>query len=169
MTRTQGLLVVSGVLIAVWLTGVRSGVRGGIAPAPQRVLVADPAVDAITGQADRLRAYLATPAPLGPSRRNPFEFHQDSPPSPSLRQRPGAQGRRLAERPARPQMQLIGVAEDSDTGVPVRTAIVSAMAQLYLVKEGERLLGRYQVVRVAAAAVELKDGESGEVFTLALR
>lgn len=66
-------------------------------------------------------------------------------------------------------MQLVGVAEDrGPDGRTVRTAIVSAMTQLFYAKEGETVAGRYAVVRIAPDAVQLK-GPEGETFTLALR
>jgi hypothetical protein len=76
-------------------------------------------------------------------------------------------GEPTVEREGRPEMQLLGIAEDPSPDGTVRTAVVSAMSQLFVVKAGERVLGRYEVVRVAADAVELRDGE--KIFTLALK
>jgi len=42
------------------------------------------------------------------------------------------------------------------------------MTQLFFVKEGERVLGRYEVVRITPDAVLLKDPD-GQTFALALR
>jgi hypothetical protein len=62
------------------------------------------------------------------------------------------------------------VAEDrTDRGI-VRTAIVSALSgDLYLVKEGETLAGRYKVKAVGADAVELIDTLTNGTKRLALR
>jgi hypothetical protein len=66
-------------------------------------------------------------------------------------------------------MVLSGIAEETSNGHPVRTAVISARGELVFAREGDRVLSRFLVVRIAADAVQLKDGEGGEVFTLALK
>jgi hypothetical protein len=125
----------------------------------------------VQAQTSRLRARLAqAPARTEPV-RNPFIF---APREPARRP-----GRAIvapvpvpdaALLPAEPAIELVGVAEDrTDRGI-VRTAIVSALSgDLYLVKEGETLAGRYKVKAVGADAVELIDTLTNGTKRLALR
>jgi hypothetical protein len=69
----------------------------------------------------------------------------------------------------RPALTLIGVAEDRTTGATVRTAIISAPGQLYLVKEGERVASRYGVARILPDVVELVDTGDATAVRLALK
>ena len=72
--------------------------------------------------------------------------------------------------PAEPAIELVGVAENKTEQGLVRTAIVSALnGDLFLVKEGETLAGRYKVKAVGADAIELTDILSGDTRRLALR
>jgi hypothetical protein len=124
----------------------------------------------LSERAEALREYFATPRPRGPVRRNPFRFGE-APPAAA-----GRRGRLLSEvsptaapAPSRPEMALSGVAEETANGHPLRTAIISVTGQLAFAREGDRVLSRFVVLHVAADAVQLKDGEGGEVFTLALK
>jgi hypothetical protein len=169
MTRAHAWLVVltCGVL-AAW-----AGRRGPASPtAPRARVAAVPAelsVDVIRGHADRLRTRLSSPPPFTAPRRNPFRFHEPAPPPVTARRAEPALRTALGEPPGHPEMKLIGVAEDAGQGAATtRTAIVSAMSQLFFVKEGERVLGRYEVVRITADAAQLRDPD-GSLFTLALR
>jgi len=51
----------------------------------------------------------------------------------------------------------------------VRTAIISAQGQLFLVKEGETLMLRYRVAKISEDVVELIDVGDNSVRRLALR
>src|SRR5260221_4677454 len=62
-----------------------------------------------------------------------------------------------AAAPPQPALKLIGVAEDTAAGGLIRTAIISAPGQVYVVKEGERVTPRYLVARISADVVELQD------------
>jgi uncharacterized protein YcaQ len=70
---------------------------------------------------------------------------------------------------ARPALKLIGVAEDGAAGSPVRTAIISAPDQLYVVREGERVTSRYGVARISPDVVELVDTGDSTELRLALK
>lgn len=123
-------------------------------------------------QASRLRDRLAqAPAPTL-QQRNPFSF-ADRPvtpmraaveatvPEPALVPDPA---------PSEPPLTLIGVAEMAAPLGPVRTAMITgASGDLLMVKVGERVLGRYDVVAIAVDAVQLRDGASGTLRTLVLR
>ena len=54
--------------------------------------------------------------------------------------------------PVRPELRLIGMAEDARDGVTERTAVVSGLNQVYLVKEGEQIAMRFLVKRIGADA-----------------
>jgi hypothetical protein len=71
--------------------------------------------------------------------------------------------------PPRPVLKLIGVAEDSASGNPVRTAIISAPDQLYVVREGERVTSRFGVQRISPDVVELVDTVDASAVRLALK
>lgn len=167
MTRTQVLLVVLAcVLLLAWLTGGSRVVvsRGAAAATPAGAAAAKLAVAGLSDFRSRLGSGAV---PLSPSRRNLFAFAA-KPPSRSI-VRHASTGTPTAQSspPGRPEMRLIGVAEDVEGGRAVRTALISVGGELFFVCEAERLLGRYEVVRVSADAVALKDGDAA--FALALR
>lgn len=68
-----------------------------------------------------------------------------------------------------PPLKLAGIAEDDGPDGPVRTAIISAEGQLFLVKAGDALTSRYRVARVAADVVELTDTIDNSIRRLALK
>ena len=74
-----------------------------------------------------------------------------------------------APAPARPSLQLIGVAEDESAEGTVRTAIVSGLGDLFLVKAGDTLGNQYRVDHVSTDAVQLTDTSTSVTTTLALR
>ncbi len=88
---------------------------------------------------------------------------------------PVASGPALTQAPAAPvaapppALKLAGIAEDAGPGGPIRTAIISGLGQLFLVKEGERVAGRYRVTKIAADLVELADTGDGTVLRLPLK
>jgi hypothetical protein len=69
---------------------------------------------------------------------------------------------------ARPELRLIGMAEDTRDGLTVRTAVVAGLNQVYLVKEGEQIAMRFLVKRIGADAVEVEDLSDSAPLTLAL-
>jgi hypothetical protein len=123
-------------------------------------------------QAGRLRERLAhAPAPRE-AIRNPFRFAERRPAA--------ARPQRtlpLAEAPPpavlqirEPALQLIGVAETNTNDGPVRTALITGgHSELMMVTVGQRILSRYDVVAVAADAVELKDVDTGAIRRLILQ
>jgi Tfp pilus assembly protein PilP len=66
-------------------------------------------------------------------------------------------------------MQLLGIAEDGADSTLERTAVIATPRQVYLVKEGEQIAFRFQVVRIGPDAVELRDLAHDSTFTIALR
>lgn len=68
-----------------------------------------------------------------------------------------------------PALQLIGVAEDAAPDGVVRTAILSGLGDVFLVKAGDVISGRFRVDQIAADAVQLTTISTSSVTTLALR
>ena len=69
---------------------------------------------------------------------------------------------------ARPVLKLIGIAEDDSENGTVRTAIVSGLGDLFLVKTGETIAGQYHVDQVSADAVQITDTATSSPTTLVL-
>jgi hypothetical protein len=69
----------------------------------------------------------------------------------------------------RPVLKLIGIAEDASEDGSVRTAIVSGLGDLFLVKTGETIAGQYHVDQVSADAVQITDTTTSIPTTLVLR
>jgi hypothetical protein len=158
-------LLAGGGLLATWLAvtpatsiaPTRSTLA--VTPAPAGA-VRETTLEELNLQEIRLRDHLAS-APLPPSARNPFRFGQAP-----VRQtpRPEAVAPVIAPAPpAQPVLSLSGIFTDKAT----RTAAITGNDQLYLVKEGELVAGRYTVVTVGADAVTLRD-ESGTETRLSL-
>jgi hypothetical protein len=174
VTRTQAQLALLVVLLATaWLVvgtgGVLPPLRGDQTHSNDAIRD-QPAVGGLPERAEALRAYLATPRPPVPVRRNPFNFREPSRAVPE-RGGPGPAVEIPAPKapPPRPDMALSGIAEDTTSGRPARTAVISTLGQLVFAREGDRVLSRFLVVRIAQDAVQLQDGEGGQVFTLALK
>jgi hypothetical protein len=168
-----------GLLLIAWLAyGAGLSVRQPPAPEePSRPVettgTASLAAD-VQAQTARLKSRLAAaPAPQQPT-RNPFAFAPRAAAKPSARPVGTSEfGAGLAPvplPPAEPAIDLVGVAENRESGKIVRTAIISALSgDLFLVKEGELIVGRYRVKTVGADAVELIDLVVGGERRLALR
>jgi hypothetical protein len=140
-------------------------------PAPPRETDRiDSAGAGLTVRARALEAYLAAPGPRPPAERNPFGFRE--PVRSRGGGRPGARTAAetvAASAAARPEMVLSGIAEETGNGHPLRTAVISTPGELVFAKEGDRVLSRFLVLRIAADAVQLKDDAGGEVFVLTLK
>ena len=71
--------------------------------------------------------------------------------------------------PAAPPLKLAGIAEDAGPDGPQRTAIIAAMGQLFMVKEGDNVTPRYRVAKISDDVVELTDLADGSIRRIALR
>jgi hypothetical protein len=71
--------------------------------------------------------------------------------------------------PPLPVMRLVGVSEDSGPDGPTRKVFISGDGQLFIATEGDTVMGRYKVTKIAADVVELTDIEDHTVRRLALR
>jgi hypothetical protein len=168
---------ITAVVAAVGLTGLMvAGVSRG--PAPQGetsaaqappLVQAEPLLD--TGRLGRLDAM---PGRVD-ARRNPFRFgvHRGGEARPAASATsdswPDDTSAELP-RPARPSLQLLGIAEDVGAdGATVRTAVVSAMNHVHLVREGDQVALRFLVRRVDADGVEVEDLADERLVRLPLR
>ncbi len=170
MTRTLAELVLLAALLAA--LGLIVANRSPVTPvepgrAPATAAYGDAPVDAgLPERAEALRRFLASPPPPAPVRRNPFGFGAAS--AAGARAAGDAADRATPPTP-RPPMELAGIAEETGNGHPVRTAVISAAGQVIFAKEGDRVLSRFLVVRIAADAVHLRDDEGGGEFSLVLK
>jgi len=170
VTRTLAETVLLAALLVVLGLIVASRSRGTPAEqvqAPARAAARDAPVDAgLPARAEALRRYLASPPPPTPVRRNPFGFGVASA---GAARAAGGVAAAAAPPTPRPPMDLAGIAEETGNGHPDRTAVISAAGQVIFAKEGDRVLSRFLVVRIAADAVHLRDDEGGGEFSLVLK
>ena len=162
-------------LLAAWLAsaaglGTPPPIR---APEPQPVpsTGTETLADDVQEQAVRLRERLAAaPAPRRPI-RNPFAFAPRAA-APAARTAPAARSQPMVPPPvvAEPVLTLVGIAADRlPTGI-ARTAIITAESgEIFVVKAGEFIGGRYRVESVGADTVELTDLANASIRRLALR
>ncbi len=173
MKRTIGFGLLS-IAVATWLTAASTpDVRPPAAPLPPaQPSRLDASSATLEAAVTRLHARIG-PTAVPEGRRDLFRFSARAP-------RPG---RTPAPRaidavpdvppaapalPAPPMLTLIGVAEDASPDGPVRTAIVSGLGDVFLVKPGESISGRFRVAAVSAASVDLVDTATSSQTTLTL-
>ena len=171
--KTTATIVTTGGALAAWLAG---GVPANHSAAPLPFAQRSPAptIDARTAALeteigrlhDRLRP---STTPLAPG-RNLFRFHAPAV-APSAAPAPPLPAPAIAPppEPTAPAMRLIGIAEDPGADGPVRIAFISTGGQLFNVKEGETILGRYRIAKITSDVVELTDTIDGSIKRFALR
>jgi hypothetical protein len=108
-------------------------------------------------------------APMPTASRNPFKFDGERPPSAPARTPKPPPAPAVPATPPEPELRLIGVAENQAGDAIERTAIISGLGQLFLVKPGESVTSRYTVVAIGADAVELRDTGTGQPRRIGLR
>jgi hypothetical protein len=162
----------STLAIASWIASAStSGVRVPAAPfAPIRPTAVDRSMAALQSEMTRLHDRLG-PTSTPTRSRDLFRF---SAPAPRRRAAVGAPRQPAAVEVApaavpAPALALIGIAEDGAAESVVRTAIVSGLGDLFLVKPGEMIRNRYRVGDVSSDAVQLTDTTTDLSITLALR
>ena len=126
------------------------------------------AVVDLGAQADRLKAKLAAVAAYQQPARNAFRFGElprpvEQPSAPSLSEAPPA-----VAAPPRLPYGFAGLATTVENGVAQRTAILSSLQGVSLVKEGDMVDGRYRVVSITDEAVTLESAGDGTQTTLQL-
>jgi hypothetical protein len=139
--------------------------RAAAMPTPDAI-----AVDVGT-QASRLQARMAQAPVPDSSPRNPFSFgappHAARTPSavPVASEEPAA-----PLPPPLPALILMGVAEETTSAGPHRTAVIGGDGDtIYMVREGDAVGERYRVKKIGADAVELEDLVTNAYRRLALR
>jgi hypothetical protein len=173
MPFLRGAIVVGGAgILTVWL------VAASIAPSrPIATRAAPAAFRAVTDRSGgrqfpitRFRAALAAMPGSRGVERDPFRFRtRSSPAAGERRVSTGAAPQLSGEpRPPRPELQLLGIAEDTHDGTVVRNAVISSMNQLYLVGEGEQMALRFLIKRVRVDSVDVEDLAEGVTFRIAL-
>jgi len=156
-----------------WLAAAATSTnRDPVAPYVRPAPLVDTRSAELADEISRLHEHLRpSSAPRQPG-RNLFSYLPRqapvTPSSPLPLQRPPL-SESIAARPAAPVMKLSGIAEDVTAGGVVRTAIISAFGQLFVVKEGELVTERYRVARISADVAELSDVVDGTVVRIALK
>lgn len=164
---------VSTLAIASWFASAStSGVRPPAVPLPPvRPSALDLSVTALQSEVGRLHERLGPTA--APTRsRDLFRFQARAPKRRPV-VTPGATDPQslpvVAPAAPRPALALIGVAEDLTPDGVVRTAIVSGLGDVFLVKTGDLIQERYRIGQVSGDAVLVIDSETDTSTTLALR
>jgi hypothetical protein len=163
---------VSALAIATWFAAAStSGVRTPIVPdSPIRPTALDRSSAVLKSEIARLHDRIGPSAT--PSRsRDLFRFNARAPRHPAPAPPADAAATESVPPPApRPSLKLIGIAEDVSDAGTIRTAIVSGLGDVYLVKPGDTFgAGQYRVEQVSADAVQLTDTATALSTTLALR
>jgi hypothetical protein len=176
MTRPQVILVaLTVVLLFTWLMFRVNPHQGALSPrsaaSAAGVTDDDSFGQRLRDRTQALRTHQTEPPRFVPAARNPFSFRDRPAAAPSARAVdpvPPAP----TERPPdaiRSSLRLSGIAEEGQGASPARTAVISGGGQVLLLRDGDRFLSRFVVVRVAADAVQIKDVDSGDTFTLMIR
>ncbi len=170
LKRTATIAIVGGAL-AAWLAGAATSTRTPppiVAPAPPIDARGERLADEIARLHERLRP---SAAPRQPG-RNLFVFNAPAPAAPAVAPATKAAITEAVAAlvPAQPMLKLAGIAEDAEPGgALLRSAIISAEGQLFIVKEGESVTERYRVTKITPDVVELMDLATNTPRRLALR
>lgn len=158
-----------GALMAGWLAAA-AGTPTAVPPSAAQPDEPPPLTlpPAIQEEADKLRRFLDAPPRPHQAERNPFEFAHRPPRLEARVTAPEIVPVQPSVPPG-PGLKLDGIAEDAVPGGTVRTAIISAAGQLFLVKEGGSVTSRYRVTRIGADAVELEDLMDGTALRIGLK
>ena len=167
-------LGVSVLAVASWMASAStSGIRPPVAPLPPvKPGAVDRSMASLQTEIGRLHERLGPTA--APTRsRDLFRFTTRAPRRPIVA--PDADAAIAAastvvpQPPVRPSLTLIGVAEDVTPDGVVRTAIVSGLGDVFLVKVGDTIRLQYRIEQVSGDAVQIVDTATATTTTLALR
>ena len=169
--RTATIGVIGGAL-AVWLAGAATSNRRVVdttiaTPTPIELRGAE-----LADEIARLRERLHPVAEPQQPARNLFQFSSRTAAASSRvdRQAPAvSEAPAPLPAPAAPPLTLVGIAEDPGQDGPVRTAIISGLGQLFFVKEGDSVAGRFRVQRLSGEVAELTDLADSTIHRLALK
>ena len=170
--KRTSTIVLSGAAIGAWLAGAATSNH----PIPVTPIDQPAAIEVRGAELAREIARLherlrPTSSPRQPG-RNLFAFRAGAPrasPPAVVSAPPPVISAAAPLTSAPPSLKLAGIAEDTETGAPIRTAIIAGEGQLYMVKEGETVTPRYRVTKISADVVELVDLVDDSIRRLALR
>ena len=163
-TRIVGIVGAS-VLVAAWLIAATTTRPGNFTQLPvSSVPVVTPSDEAfeLADEVVRLRQRLGNAPVPRESVRNPFELTTEQ-----LSMSTAAVDVQFgiitseSVAPSVPNMALLGMAENQTTAGTERTAIVSAMGEVVLVRVGDTVGGRFTVAAMSPNDVLLRDGDTG--------
>jgi len=162
-TRIAGIVGAS-VLVAAWLIAATTTRHGNFPQAPvSSAPVVTPSNEALelADEVVRLRQRLGDAPVPRESVRNPFELTAEQFPmsTAAVDVQLGITPEPVA--PSVPDMALLGMAENQTTAGTERTAIVSAMGEVLLVRVGDTVGGRLTVTAMSPNGVLLRDGDTG--------
>jgi hypothetical protein len=174
MTKTtlKAIWFGGGGVIATWLAITPNQHTPGPAPTAESQRAAATSTlnaDEVRAQADRLRNRRSAEAIRTPT-RNPFRFSTPKPSAPKREPEPMASMPMFVPAPTAPlapMLKLDGIAVKTTSGAVSRTAIISGEGQIYVVREGDAVAGRYTVATIDPEAVLLRD-TAGVELRLAL-
>jgi hypothetical protein len=162
---------VSALAVASWFASAStSDVRVPATPlAPPKPAPLDRSVAALQSEVRHLQERIAPTAT--PTRtRDLFRFStRERRPLRPVASPEGRSARSAAALPSAPPLKLIGIAEDGAPDAIVRTAIVSGLGDVFLVRRGETIAGHYRVDEVSSEAVRITDTTNSSTATLALQ
>jgi hypothetical protein len=98
--------------------------------------------------------------------RDPFRFESRPARPPVVSRAPSAPVDLPPPPPVLPPLTLSGIATDMVGGAPERSAVLSAPAGVFIVREGESVAGLYKVVSIGDESVELEATADGSHRTL---
>jgi len=124
-------------------------------PVPQALDRSGTIVD-LGVQAERLKSKLAEVSAYREPARNAFHFGAAPRPVSEPVAPPITEATSAEIAPTRPPYALAGMATSTENGTPSRTAIVSSLRGVSLVKEGDVLDGAYRVVSVTEDAMTIE-------------
>jgi hypothetical protein len=168
--KRTATLVVVGLPVTAWLYAAVTAPSRRVSMAPmERVSPVEARSEALAAEIARLHERLRPDAAPRQPGRNLFAFTARTASPAAQAARPTLSEAVVQVPIAAPPFKLIGVAEDPGPEGPVRTAIVAAPGQMFLVREGDTVTERFRVARISADVVELTDTIDGSTLRLALR
>ena len=132
--------------------------------APAQIVDLGPEAERLARRVEEVVSFAAPARDLFRFRASPPAAKAEVPVAPAVSAAPIA-----VAPPAPPPFVLTGIAEDRQGDVLVRTAIVSGPVDLWLVKAGDIVDGRFQVITVEADAVEVVLADTGAAVRLSFR
>jgi hypothetical protein len=168
-TQAAAVLFGGAGLVVAWFA-----VPPAQGPSPGAVVPSDrvqaDAAATLTVETARLRTFIDSRSVPQAVSRNVFRFDEprarSAPPPPRIEV---ADQPLVPNEPPAPMVSLIGIAEDATSSGPVRTAVISGLGQLFLVKDGEEFGGMFRVLRIGAESVELLNTRDNLPARIALK